>query len=92
MSAPVWLDVIGLEYIDEIIVPSSNWIDFLENSLPQGLFSTFCFETSDDFIGMASGYSNMCNPRAKNIVSSNHPIEYVASIFAHELGHGLGME
>ena len=92
LSAPVWLDVTGMEYVDEIIVPSSKWIETLENSQPQGLRSTFCLEQSDEVIGKASEYYNMCNPRAKNIVSSNRSIKFVASIFAHDLGHGLGME
>ena len=91
LSPPVWLDVTGLEYIDETIVPSDKWVDTLENTQPEGLRSTFCLEQSDDAIGKASHYYDMCEPRAKNIVSSNGSIASVAAIFAHELGHGLGM-
>ena len=96
LDSTVWLDVICVEYIDEEIIPSSDWIDYLGQVEDKRgvLRSYFCLHSTDDAVGRfgdGKDHDNMCRPQAVNIVSLEISADTTANIFAHELGHGIGM-
>ena len=91
--------MIAIEYIDEEIIPSDDWIDYL-GSIDQveskkGILGSYlCLHPTDDAVGKfgdGNNHDNMCRPQAVNIVSLGTSADATACIFAHELGHGIGI-
>ena len=99
LDSEVWLDVIAIEYIDEEIIPSDDWIDYLgaidQVESKKGILrSYFCLHPTDDAVGKfgdGNNHDNMCRPQAVNILSLESSADATACIFAHELGHGIGI-